>query len=53
MVAKIWKKVCFLILIVAILFNITIKIVKRVPYIKQLQSSAQYVYDQENKNKTN
>ena len=47
MVAKIWKKLLFFILIVACLFNIVTKLVKKVPYIKELQSSAQYLYNQE------
>lgn len=53
MVAKVWKKVLFFVLIVACLFNIVIKFVKKMPYIKELQSSAQYVYMQEKENKTN
>ena len=50
MVAKLWKKIGLLILIIACLFNIINKIVKRVPYRDQLQSSAQYVYEQEKQN---
>ena len=53
MVAKVWKKVLFFILIVACLFNIVIKLVNKLPYIKELQSSAEYVYMQEQENKTN
>lgn len=51
MVAKLWKKVLFFILIVACLFNIVTKLVKKMPYTEELESSAQYMYNQE-QNKT-
>lgn len=47
MIAKIWKKVIFVILIVACLFNIVSKLVKRVAVIDELKASAQYQYDVE------
>lgn len=47
MASKIWKKVLFIILIIACLFNITIKLVKRNSFKGELQSSAQYI---QNKN---
>lgn len=49
MIAKIWQKVGLIILIIACLFNIVSKIVAKVPYMTQLQDSAQYVYEQESK----
>lgn len=46
MLAKIWKKVCIAILIVACLFNITSKLVNRISFSKEILSSAQYMYDE-------
>lgn len=46
MLAKIWKKVCLAILIVACLFNIVSKLVGRVSFNKEIVSSAQYIYDE-------
>ena len=52
MIAKIWKKVIFVILIVACLFNIISKFVKRVAVIDELKASSQYQYDlEQEKNK--
>lgn len=48
MLAKIWKKLGFIILIVACLFNITTKIIKKIPFIEELRMSAQYVQDEQN-----
>jgi hypothetical protein len=48
MAAKIWKKVLFFILIIACLFNIITKLVKKIPFVQELQTSAQYIMDQEN-----
>ena len=50
MLAKIWKKVCIAILIIACLFNIISKLVNRVSFKTEILSSAQYVYDEEQKN---
>lgn len=47
MLAKYWKKIGMLILIIACLFNIVSKIVSKIPYIDQLTQSAQYVSEQE------
>jgi hypothetical protein len=52
MIAKIWKKVVLIILIIACLFNIISKLVKRVAVIDELKASAQYQYDIEQE-KTN
>lgn len=47
MIAKIWKKVIFVILIVACLFNIVSKFVKRQTVKEELKASAQYQYELE------
>lgn len=46
MLAKIWKKVCILILIVACLFNIVLKLIDRVSFNKEALTSAQYMMTQ-------
>lgn len=46
MLAKVWKKVCLIILVLACLFNIVSKLVNRVSFNKEILSSAQYLYDQ-------
>lgn len=51
MLARIWKKLLLFILIVACLFNVVSKLVHRISLKSELQSSAQYVYDQQQKNK--
>ena len=45
MIAKIWKKVLFVILIVACLFNIVNKLVHKASLEQELQSSAQYIQE--------
>ncbi len=45
MLAKYWRKIGMLIIIIACLFNIVAKLVAKVPYIDQLKESAQYVSD--------
>ena len=47
MLAKYWKKIGMLIVIIACLFNIVSKLVSKVPYKDQLVESAQYVSEQE------
>ena len=49
MIAKYWKKIGLLILIIACLFNIVSKIVKRTPIKEQLIQTAQYIVNQKNK----
>lgn len=49
MIAKIWKKLCLVILIVACLFNIVNKLVSKNPLSKELQTSATYLQEQQNK----
>lgn len=46
MLAKIWKKVCIFILIVACLFNIISKLVGRISFNKEALSSARYMVEQ-------
>ena len=47
MLAKIWKKICIAILIVACLFNIISKLVNRNSFNSEILSSAQYMYDEQ------
>lgn len=46
MLAKIWKKVLMLILIIACLFNVVTKLVNNLSLEDELLSSAQYIQDQ-------
>lgn len=46
MVAKVWKKVLFIILVVACLFNIVNKLVHKSSLEQELQSSAEYIEQQ-------
>ncbi len=46
MLAKIWKKVCIAVLIIACLFNVVSKLVNRFSFNKEIVSSAQYMYDE-------
>lgn len=50
MIAKIWKKVLLLVLIVACLFNVVNKLVHKASLEQELESSAQYVQEQQLKN---
>ena len=43
MIAKYWKKVGLVILIIACLFNIVSKLVQKIPLVAELQSSVQYI----------
>ena len=54
MLAKIWKKIGIFILIVACIFNIMIKLVKRISLNTQLEQSATYMKEEykEMENKT-
>lgn len=52
MIAKIWKKLLLFILLIACLFNIVIKIVNKNSLNKELQTSAQYIKEQEIQNET-
>lgn len=46
MLAKIWKKVCILVLIIACLFNIVMKLVGKVSFNSEALSSAKYIHDE-------
>ena len=46
MLAKLWKKVCLAILIIACIANIMLKLVNKVSLNKELVSSAQYMYEE-------
>ncbi len=48
MLAKIWKKVCIAILIIACLFNVISKLVNRISLKTEIKSSAQYMADGNN-----
>ena len=50
MVAKIWKKVLFVILIIACLFNIVNKLVHKASLEQELESSAQYIQEKQLEN---
>ena len=50
MASKVWKKLLVIILIIACLFNITLKLVQRSSFKDELQSSAQYVQDLKQEN---
>mgnify|MGYP005774570883 CR=1 FL=1 len=47
MIAKIWKKLLFVILIIACLFNIVNKLVNKASLEQELQSSAEYIQQQQ------
>ena len=49
MIAKYWKKVGLIILIICCLYNITSKLVKRTSLNQELQRTAEYVLNEENK----
>lgn len=51
MAAKLWKKILFIILIIACLFNIILKLVKKMPFVEELRTSAEYVMTQQNEKK--
>lgn len=53
MIAKIWKKLLLFILIIACLFNIVNKLVHKASLDKELESSAQYIQEQQLKNVIN
>ena len=45
---KIWKKLLFIILVIACLFNIVTKLVKRNSFKNEIQATVQYFYDKQN-----
>ena len=50
MLAKYWKQIGFAIMIVAILFNITIKLINKTSLKTEVMESAQYMLDKEESN---
>ena len=46
MLAKIWKKICVLILIIACLIDIVSKLVGKVSFNAEALSSAKYIHDE-------
>ena len=50
MLAKYWKRIGVIILIIACLFNITIKLVNKTSLKEELETSGQYILDKENRN---
>lgn len=52
MLAKYWKKIGLLILIIACVFNIMSKLVNKVSLNKEMIYSAEFMYNQEEKNQT-
>lgn len=47
MIAKVWKKVLLFVLIIACLFNIINKLVHKASLDRELESSAQYIQEQQ------
>ncbi|MEI3395955.1 MAG: hypothetical protein V8R82_09855 [Clostridia bacterium] len=52
MLAKYWKKIGMLILIIACVFNIMSKLVSKLSLNKEMIYSAEFMYNQEEKNQT-
>lgn len=52
MLAKYWKKIGMLILIIACVFNIMSKLVNKLSLNKEIIYSAEFMYNQEEKNQT-
>lgn len=50
MLAKMWKKVLLIVVILACLFNVVTKIVKKTSLEQELRSSAQYMQEQQKEN---
>ncbi len=49
MIAKYWKKIGLVILIIACLFNITSKLIKKTSFLDELKSTISYILNTENK----
>lgn len=43
MLGKVWKKVLFFVLIVACVFNVMIKLIKRTPLKNEIESTIEYI----------
>lgn len=53
MLAKYWKRIGMIILIVACVFNIMSKLVNKLSLNKEMLYSAEYMYEQQQENETN
>lgn len=53
MLAKYWRKIGMLILIIACVFNVMSKLVNKLSLNSEMLSSAQYVYDQQQNEENN
>ena len=53
MIAKYWKKIGVLILIIACVFNVMAKLIHKLSLNQEMLSSAQYVYDENHKDEKN
>lgn len=51
MLAKNWKKICMIILIIACVFNVMSKLVNKLSLNKEMLYSAEYMYEEGQKNK--
>lgn len=49
MLAKYWKKIGLIIVIVACVFNVMIKLMNKLSFDNEMLSSAQYIQDQNDK----
>lgn len=52
MLAKHWKKICMLILIIACVFNVMSKLIFKLSLNTEMLASAQYIYGEESQNNT-
>ena len=53
MLAKYWKKIGLILIIVACVFNVMIKLINKTSLDNEMISSAEYVYEQNQKEQTN
>ena len=49
MLAKYWKKIGLILIIIACIFNVMIKLINKLSLDDEMISSAQYMYEQEQK----
>lgn len=50
MLAKYWKKIGLIIVIIACVFNVMMKLINKTSLDNEMISSAEYVYEQQNNN---
>ncbi|MBR3254840.1 MAG: hypothetical protein IKF97_01230 [Clostridia bacterium] len=50
MLAKYWKKIGLILVIIACVFNVMIKLINKTSLDNEMISSAEYVYEQDQKN---